>query len=131
MRRTLVVLLPLLAVLALAIWRGQGPPVKPETAAAAEFSAERAMSTLRSQLGEGLPHPVGTPANQRVLARAIARFRELGYETQVQRRFACNAGATCGMVENLIARQPGAARRDAVVLAAHYDSVGAGAGASD
>lgn len=74
---------------------------------------------------------MATPANQRVRDRIVTEFRALGYETEVQRRFACNAGASCGMVENIIARQSGAARRETVFLIAHYDSVGAGMGASD
>lgn len=123
--------LPLAVVLALAFWRGRGPEPEPETAPAAEFSAARALRTLRGLLADGVPHPMATAANQRVRERLLEQFRALGYETEVQRRFACNAAAACGIVENVIARQPGAARRDAVVLTAHYDSVGAGIGASD
>jgi len=131
MRRVLAVVLPLAVVLALALWRGRGPEPKPETAPALEFSAQRAMGELQDLLVDGVPHPMATVANQRVQARLVARFRALGYETEVQRRFACNASAACGMVENVIARRPGASRREAVVLTAHYDSVGAGIGASD
>ncbi|HEX2121377.1 MAG TPA: M28 family peptidase, partial [Thermoanaerobaculia bacterium] len=43
----------------------------------------------------------------------------------------CNARPVCAMVENVIARAPGGRRADAVVLMAHYDSVGAGPGAAD
>jgi hypothetical protein len=53
------------------------------------------------------------------------------YDVTIQRRFVCNAAAACGMVENILARQPGARREDVVLLTAHYDSVGAGPGASD
>ncbi|HET8775653.1 MAG TPA: M28 family peptidase, partial [Thermoanaerobaculia bacterium] len=129
MRRAAAVFLPLLSIVALAMWRAQGP--EPQPASAAGFSAVRAMDVLRDLLAENVPHPIGTPANARVRDRIVARLRAMHYEVEIQRRFACNASATCGMVENILARQPGARREDVVLLAAHYDSVGAGPGASD
>ncbi len=129
MRRAAAVFLPLLLILALAVWRAQGPEPKP--ASAAGFSAVRAMDVLRELLAENVPHPMGTPANARVRDRIVARLRAMQYDVEIQRRFACNASASCGMVENILARQPGARREDVVLLAAHYDSVGAGPGASD
>jgi hypothetical protein len=131
MRRALTVALPLILVLALAIWRAQGPPPRDANAPATEFSATRAMSVLQELLAEGVPHPVGSPANARVRQRIEARFRALGYETSVQRRFACNGNAQCAMVENILARPAGPRTGDTVLLVAHYDSVGAGPGASD
>jgi len=130
MRRFAAILIPVLLVLALAMWRVQGPAAKPESAPANEFSASRAMTVLRTLLAEGVPHPIGSAANARVRDRIVARFRSLGYQTSVQRRFACNAMPACGTVENILARPPGATG-DLVLLAAHYDSVGAGPGASD
>lgn len=130
MRRAVLVALPLAVILALALWRAQGPPPKTLTAPENEFSSARAMIVLRELFAEGVPHPVGTPANARIRERVEARFRALGYETSVQRRFACNAGAVCAQVENVIARRPGV-EGDVVLLAAHYDSVPAGAGVSD
>ncbi len=131
MRRATIVALPLILVLALSIWRAQGPPPRDASAPARAFSAIRAMSLLQELLAEGAPHPIGSPANIRVRERIEARFRALGYETFVQRRFACNGNAQCGMVENVIARAPGTREGDIVLLAAHYDSVPAGLGASD
>ena len=156
MRRALAVLVPLAIVLALAIWRGGGPEPRDRNAPADQFSAGRAMDTLRVLLAEGVPHPMGTKANAHVRERVVTRLRELGYETTVQRRFACNAAAVCGMVENVFAtggRRPGGrtavastgdaapAERpagsrppvepDTVLVMAHYDSVPAGPGASD
>lgn len=131
MRRAAAVFLPLAAIFALALWRARGPEPKPVSAPPAEFSAARAMDVLRELLAENVPHPMGTPANARVRDRIVARLAGMGYEVDIQRRFACNAAAVCGMVENIIARQPGARRESAVLLTAHYDSVGAGPGASD
>jgi hypothetical protein len=131
MRRAILVLLPLAIVLALVLLRADGPPPKALSAPENEFSSARAMQVLRGLLAEGVPHPLATPANARVRARIEARFRELGYDVTVQRRFACNSGAACGMVENVFARVPGAATGPIVMVAAHYDSVAAGPGASD
>jgi hypothetical protein len=131
MRRALTLTLPLAVVLLLALWRGQGPAPLDANAPERAFSATRALTVLRGLLAEGVPHPVGSPANARVRQRLEARFRALGYDTTVQRRFACNGNHSCAMVENLLARAPGAAAGDVVLLAAHYDSVGAGPGASD
>ena len=121
MRRLAFVALPLLVVLGIAIWRSYGPAPEESGGAAA---------ALRDLVAEGVPHPVGSAANAVVRDRIVSRFRELGYATSIQRRFVCNARITCATVENIIARQPGA-RGEAVVLAAHYDSVKAGPGASD
>ncbi|MDP9190304.1 MAG: M20/M25/M40 family metallo-hydrolase [Acidobacteriota bacterium] len=131
MRRAAIVTLPLALVLALALWRAQGPLPLDASAPENAFSSARAMNILQALLAEGVPHPVGSPANVRVRERIESRFRELGYETTVQRRFACNGNAICAMVENVIARAPGAHQGDEVLLVAHYDSVGAGPGASD
>jgi hypothetical protein len=130
MRRLAAILLPLLIVLALAIWRAQGPAPKPAGAPPAEFSATRAMTNLRELLSQPIAHPVATEANEHVRDFIWTRLRALGYDIQVQRRFACNALPACASVENIFARDPNA-RGDAVVLVAHYDSVGAGPGASD
>lgn len=129
MRRAAAIFLPLLAILVLAWWRAQGP--EPQPASAAGFSAVRAMGVLRGLLAEGVPHPVGTPANARVRDRIVAQLKALDYDVAIQRRFACNASAVCANVENILARQAGARREDAVLLTAHYDSVAAGPGASD
>jgi hypothetical protein len=129
MRRAAAVFLPLAVIFALALWRARGPEPKP--ASVADFSAIRAMGVLRALLAENVPHPVGSPANARVRDRIVARLRAMDYDVEIQRRFACNATAACGMVENILARQRHARRGDVVLLTAHYDSVGGGAGASD
>lgn len=131
MRRALSVALPLTLVLALSIWRSFGPAPLDTTAPENVFSGMRARAVQEELLAEGVPHPVGSAANMRVRERIEARFRALGYETSVQRRFVCNAYAACAAIENVIARLPGASSGDIVLMAAHYDSVAAGPGASD
>jgi len=131
MRRLLLILIPLGIVLAAAIWRTQGPPAAGPDTPPREFSAARAWTVLRSLQSEGIPHPVGTPANARMRGRIEVRFHELGYSTSIQRRFACNAGGVCGAVENIVASRPQRSTDDTVLVVAHYDSVPSGPGASD
>lgn len=88
------------------------------------------MDVLRA-INPGRPHPLGTEANGLTKTAIERRFRTLGYETTTQTRFACNASASCGTVNNIIARRPGASLSGAVLLVAHYDSVAAGPGGSD
>jgi hypothetical protein len=130
MRRALSVALPLVIVFALAVWRSHGVAPRDASAPPNEFSSARAMDVLRELGRNGEAHPVGTRTNALIRDQIVARFRSLGYETTIQRRFACNASANCANVENIIAKRQGA-RGTAVVLMAHYDSVGAGPGISD
>jgi len=130
MRRAAVILTPLVIIFALSHWRALGPEPKAASAPPTAFSAARAMTVLTANLAEGVPHPLASAENARVRSRIEAQFRSLGYETVLQRRFACNAHAVCATVENIIARAPGSAG-PAVLLMAHYDSVAAGPGASD
>jgi hypothetical protein len=124
--------LALLALaLLLAISLGGPPQPKAKDAPAAEFSAGRAGEVLRDLLGDGAPHPVGSPANARVRERVMARFRALGYEPEVQEGFTCQDDWRCAKVWNVLARLPGRQPGKAVLLVAHYDSVPAGPGASD
>jgi hypothetical protein len=129
-RAPAILLLVLGAILAVALARFRGPAPKAASAPANEFSAARALAFHREVVGNA-PHPVGSAEHDAVLARLVARFRALGYDTAVQQKFACNPYATCAPVRNVVARRPGDAGGDVVLLVAHYDSVGAGPGASD
>ena len=123
------------AVLAALAWletcRLGNPDPAPAGAPEDQFSATRAIATLHA-VSLDQPHPVGTAAHDTVRDRIAAALLALDYTVEVQHAFACNAAATCGTVDNLIARRTGAAAgAKAVVVAAHYDSVPAGPGASD
>ena len=131
MRRLLLILVPLTIILAAAIWRAQGPAPASAGAPEREFSAGRAWTILEDLQSDASPHPIGSEANGRMRARIERRFHELGYTTVVQRTFACNAGAVCGAVENIIATDGRAGSLDQVLVVGHYDSVPAGPGASD
>jgi hypothetical protein len=109
------------------------PPARPAIAPEDEFSAERALGILQDLLAEGVPHPVGSPANFVVRDRIIERLESYGYGVDVQRSFACRAqGGICAPVENIVTRLPGSGgTARAVMLTSHYDSRGAGPGAGD
>lgn len=121
----------LAAILGVLLLRMQGPAPLPETAPPSSFSAARAIRFEREILGGDVPHPVGTAAHDAVRERLAARFRTLGYDVTIQRSFACSPFVTCAPVANVIARIPGDNRPDALILAAHYDSVPAGPGVTD
>ncbi len=71
------------------------------------------------------------PQNDVVRGRIVDQLTRLGYQPDVQTGFACDEFGTCGTVKNVLARLPGTQPGQAVLLAAHYDSVPAGPGASD
>jgi hypothetical protein len=95
------------------------------------FSAERAFNYLKDFAQK--PHPIGTPEHDRVRDYLLTQLTSLGTTPEVQRA----TGVTelyqvAGRVENIMARLKGTSESsDAVMLAAHYDSVPAGPGAGD
>lgn len=114
----------------------QPPAAVPDSAPPEQFSSARAMRHLR-ELARA-PHPTGSAENARVREYVTGELAALGVraETQVAlsvwesgRRERPSQAAT---VTNLVARLPGAdPARPALMLAAHYDSVPTGPGASD
>ncbi len=135
MRRTSAALV-LLIVIAGAAWLAvallRTPAPLDASARPGEFSAGRALEHVRAIAGA--PRPMGSARHEEARAYVIARLRELGLDPEVQVATGRSpSGATLGRVQNVVARLPGAAgdRRGAVLLAAHYDSVPSGPGASD
>jgi hypothetical protein len=122
-------------VFGLALWRGRTPAPLPVDAPASQFSAGRAIALLGELLAEGRPHPVGSEANAGVRERIAGRLESLGYDVEIQETVVCRGWsgtrATCAPVQNVVTRLPGQAEGPAVMLMAHYDSVGAGPGAAD
>jgi hypothetical protein len=103
-----------------------GPNASPDV-----FSADRAKAILEDLVGDGIPHPIGSPAGARIREAIVRRLSALGYAPQLQSGFVCRDGV-CGDPVNIIATLGGSTGdQDAVMLAAHYDSVPAGPGASD
>ncbi|MGB8522299.1 MAG: M20/M25/M40 family metallo-hydrolase [Candidatus Acidiferrales bacterium] len=111
---------------------GLRPPAPlPTSAGATEFSADRAREVLRRLVGDGIPHPTGSVANAVVRGRIVDELTKLGYQPEVQSGFSCDDFGTCATVKNILARLDGVEPGASVLLAAHYDSVPAGPGASD
>src|SRR6266567_1302047 len=107
------------------------PPPKPADAPVTRFSAGRASRLLRLLLGDGAPHPVGSEAGARVREHIRTELARLGYEPSIEVDFACGHAGSCATAQNVVARLPGRDNGKALLLCAHYDSVGAGPGASD
>jgi peptidase M28-like protein len=99
-------------------------------AAPTMFSAARAQEILKELVGDGVPHPMGSPADAKVRDLIVKRLTALGFTTELQSGLACGFGA-CGTPTNIVATRGELTGNDAVMLAAHYDSVPAGPGASD
>ncbi|HET9794928.1 MAG TPA: M20/M25/M40 family metallo-hydrolase [Thermoanaerobaculia bacterium] len=114
-----------------ALVRLRPPAPRPATSPARDFSAARARRVLEELAGDGIPHPEGSAEAASVRGRIVAEFRRLGDVAEIQSGFACGGNGVCGSVANVVARRPGEAGRKAVLLSAHFDSVGAGPGASD
>lgn len=130
-RRILFALAFPAAILCVSLVTTRPPAPKPSDAPANEFSATRARNVLYQLVGDDLPHPIGSAQNDVVRGRIIDQLTRLGYQPDVQTGFACDEFGTCGTVKNVLARLPGTQPGQAVLLAAHYDSVPAGPGASD
>src|SRR5688572_10382600 len=76
--------------------RLEPPRALPVDAPAQHFSAGRALERLERLVGDDVPHPVGSPAADRVRERLLAEFTGLGVPAQLQHGFACSArGASC------------------------------------
>lgn len=133
-RLLLVALAGCLLLQAVTLARQAPPAVRPASAPADEFSAERAAAQLARVLGDEAPHPLGTPANAAVRERLLVELRGLGCAPEVQTAWTWAGGRARGaFVRNVIARLPSAAPTTGqpLLLLCHYDSVPAGPGASD
>jgi len=100
-------------------------------AAPTVFSAARAREILKELVGDGVPHPMGSAADAKVRDRIVKRLTALGYSTELQTGLSCNDFGACGTPTNIVATRGALTAEDGVMLAAHYDSVPAGPGASD
>jgi hypothetical protein len=104
-----------------------------EPPAARNVSSEP-RAVLAQMVGSGTPHPLGSADNRRVREFIVERFVSMGYQVSLQTGWACSMFDTCGRPTNIIATPAGSSAstlQDAVLVAAHYDSVPAGPGASD
>ena len=132
-----------LLVLGALAWLALGPtlaPPAPADAPAASFSATRAMRHVA--VLARTPRPLASAANAQARAYLVAQLRALGLDPQVQRATVqhnrtdalANVHVTLAVVHNIVVRKAGAApdhaRRPAMLLAAHYDSLATSLGAA-
>jgi acetylornithine deacetylase/succinyl-diaminopimelate desuccinylase-like protein len=126
------ILITLFAYAALTHWLDDPPAPQSTNAPAATFSAQRAAGELRQLLGDGLPHPLASSADERIRTQLLARLAALGIPSELQSGWVCDIEYACGQAVNVVARLDGTdPASGAVLLAAHYDSVPAGPGAGD
>ena len=108
-----------------------GPPAPRQPNDNGSFSAVSAQKVLEDLYSSGVTHHIGTENNRALKEQILDRLRDLGYSPTVQSTMACWDGDGCGHVENILARLEGKSAGKAVLLAVHYDSVGAGPSVSD
>ncbi|MGC1685174.1 MAG: M28 family peptidase [Candidatus Acidiferrales bacterium] len=128
---TLLGLVLFAAICGITLFRYHPPAAKPVDAPPSQFSAGRARSVLYGLVADAIPHPIGSAENGAVREKIVQILTDLGYQPQIQPGFGCNEWGSCGSVLNVVARVEGTEPGEAVLLAAHYDSVPAGPGASD
>lgn len=123
----------LFIIIALAAWwRMQPVNVPAATIAASEFSAAQSQEILKYLLADQQPHPVDSAANRATAGRIVAKLQQLGYQPRVTDQVSCNQKSrTCARVRDIVAVRDGSSGGKSIVFSAHYDSVGAGPGASD
>jgi len=102
------------------------PQPLPKDAPATEFSAKRATVHLASIARA--PHPVGSEEHGAVRDYIVHELQGLGLTPQIEKT---TDSATNVTLENIVGRLKGTSQEKAVLMVAHYDSVGAGPGASD
>ena len=113
----------------------QPPHVVSEDAPPSEFSSARAMRHVRAVTQR--PHPTGSEEIERVRRYIVGELATLGVRAEIQEAEVVPTLARVGWpapaarVRNIVARLPGTANSRALMLAAHYDSVPTGPGASD
>lgn len=111
------------------------PAVKPQSAPANEFSAERAYKILDTLLKEEIPHPTGSEQNKIIKARIQTELDDLGIDHLEQGTWSCGVIMimlpNCAYVENIIGIIPGRSNDEAIALMAHYDSVPMSSGVGD
>lgn len=124
----------LLLALAFAPALTRGPSAQ-EVLARTGFDASRAVATIERIAPTDRPAPVDSPEGDARRARLLAEITGLGFQPVVREDFVCRGavrwnGAACGLVRNILFEvgPPGPAT---VMIAAHYDSVGAGPGIAD
>jgi hypothetical protein len=112
----------------------QGPPwAVPASAPPSEFSSGRALKQLEAIARK--PHPLGTEEHTVARDYLMGQLSGLGLSPEIQETVGVNSQwgipYRAGVVQNILVRLKGNGSGKALLLAAHYDSVPTGPGASD
>jgi len=117
----------------LAFYEQSPPRPLAASAPASEFSSGRAMQNLA--VISQRPHPIGTLEHAVVRGFLVQQLTALGLETEVQATsvlsYKQGNALRAAAVNNVVARLKGSGDGQAVLLAAHYDTVPNSPGASD
>lgn len=129
---SLIGLLILIVLMALA--QLAPPQVVAASAPATEFSAERAMESLKIIADQ--PRPMGSIGHTVARSYLIQQINALGLQPEVQtttlvQRWQGSTRFEVGTVQNVLVRLPGIASTGAIALDAHYDSGSTANGAAD
>ncbi len=132
-------ILPILvATVVAAIFAGAGyvryapPPLVESLDGDSTYSMDKIVATLELLVGDGIPHPAGSPQNVVVRQRIITFAESLGCVVELQE----TSGITWRTKEtvplvNVLIFVPGTEPKATIALTSHYDSTAAGPGAAD
>jgi hypothetical protein len=122
-----------LSILLLAAYGGiqglKAPRLTARAAPEGEFSVPRAMEDIRAISLR--PHTLGSAAHDEVLAIIAGKWREMGFEPEVQSTVFDWGNGEAARVRNILVRLKGTSLGKALMLAGHYDSVPLSYGAAD
>lgn len=127
-----------MATVVAAIFAGAGyvryapPPLMDSSGVDSDYSLDKIVSTLELLVGDGIPHPAGSPHNAVVRQRIIEFAESLGCAVELQE----TSGVTWRTKEtvplvNVLIFVPGTDPKATIALTSHYDSTAAGPGAAD
>ena len=133
MPRVLAITLAFFAMLlGVALVRYAPPDVVPSSAPVDVFSGERARQFQSGLVADGATRAIGTPGHARAERWLEDALRTLGWAVSTQAAVACANHGVCARTTNVVATLAGQdPTQGAILVSAHYDSVGAGPGASD
>ncbi len=129
--RIAALFLILIGVLTLSLYKTRPPAVVPASAPERDFSAERAMNHVIAISQE--PHVTGSPEIYEVRDYILAELTDLGLNPETQLIVAQSFlnEKNVALAENIIAKIPGTAPTQAILILGHYDTPDNSPGAGD
>jgi uncharacterized Tic20 family protein len=129
-KQAFILLIGVLILAGIGIYHTYPIGPSPFSAPSTVFSSLRAMSHVR-KIGSK-PHPIGSADNAEVRQYLVSQLKQLGLKPEIQSvLMEIPKRHLARQVHNVMVRIPGALPGNALLLAAHYDSVPSGSGAAD